>query len=86
MIESSFHRNNNTLFARYNNMLVDYWTPNNPTNAYPRPQANQERPENATTMEYFDGSYLKLRNLTLGYNVMRVAYSFQYILVYRNRP
>jgi TonB-linked SusC/RagA family outer membrane protein len=69
MIESSFHRNNNTLFARYNNMLVDYWTPNNPTNAYPRPQANQERPENATTMEYFDGSYLKLRNLTLGYNV-----------------
>lgn len=69
MIESSFHRNNNTLFARYNNMLVDYWTPNNPTNAFPRPQANQERPENATTMEYFDGSYLKLRNLTLGYNV-----------------
>jgi hypothetical protein len=69
MIESSFHRNNNTLFARYNNMLVDYWTPDNPTNAYPRPQANQERPENATTMEYFDGSYLKLRNLTLGYNV-----------------
>ena len=45
MIESSFHRNNNTLFARYNNMLVDYWTPDNPTNAYPRPQANQERPE-----------------------------------------
>ena len=69
MIESSFHRNNNTLFARYNNMLVDYWTPSNPTNAFPRPQANQERPENATTMEYFDGSYLKLRNLTLGYNV-----------------
>jgi len=69
MIESSFHRNNNTLFARYNNMLVDYWTPDNPTNAYPRPQANQERPENATTMEYFDGSYLKLRNLTLGYNL-----------------
>lgn len=69
MIESSFHRNNNTLFARYNNLLVDYWTPNNPTNAFPRPNAAQERPENATTMEYFDGSYLKLRNLTLGYDV-----------------
>ena len=69
MIRSRFHDSNNTLFARYNNIDVDYWTINNPTNAFPRPKQNQERPRNASTMSYFDGSYLKLRNVTLGYNI-----------------
>jgi TonB-linked SusC/RagA family outer membrane protein len=69
MISSQFHTSNNSLFGRYNNLSVDYWTPNNPTNEYPRPTISQERPENYTTMSYFDGSYVKLRNLTLGYNV-----------------
>ena len=68
LIRSNFHLGNNTLQARYNNLDVDYWTPSNPTNAYPRPQLNQERPENGSTLTYFDGSYLKLRNVTLGYN------------------
>ena len=68
MIRSNFHLGNNTLQSRYNNLDVDYWTPTNPTNAYPRPQLNQERPENGSTLTYFDGSYLKLRNVTLGYN------------------
>jgi len=68
MIQSNFHLGNNTLQSRYNNLDVDYWTPNNPTNAYPRPQLNQERPENGSTLTYFNGSYVKLRNVTLGYN------------------
>lgn len=49
-------------------MDVDYWTIDNPTNAYPRPNINQERPQKYTTLRYFDGSYIKLRNVTLGYN------------------
>ena len=67
-IDSRFHDNNNTLFARYNNLDVDYWTIDNPTNAYPRPNQNQERPRDDDTMRYFDGSFIKLRNVTLGYN------------------
>jgi len=67
-IRSRFHDSNNALFGRYNNLDVDYWTPNNPTNASPRPNENQERPRNGSTLTYFDGSYVKLRNLQLGYN------------------
>jgi len=67
MIESGFHTRNNSLFGRYNNLNVDYWTPSNPTNAYPRPTISSERPENNSTLAYFDGSYVKLRNVTLGY-------------------
>ncbi len=68
LIRSRFHDSNNALFGRYNNLDVDYWTPDNPTNAYPRPNENQERPKNSSTLSYFDGSYVKLRNLQLGYN------------------
>ncbi len=57
----------NGLFGRYNNLDVDYWTPNNPTNAFPRPNQNQESPTNASTLGYFDGSYTKIRNINLSY-------------------
>ncbi len=66
-IRSRFHDSNNTLFARYNNLNVDYWTPTNPTNAYPRPNQNQEFPRNGSSLSYFDGSYVKLRNVNIGY-------------------
>ncbi|MDW7694194.1 TonB-dependent receptor [Flammeovirgaceae bacterium SG7u.111] len=68
MINSNFHRGFNSLFARYNNLDVDYWTVDNPTNAYPRPNENQESPRDSDTMRYFDGSFVKLRNITMGYN------------------
>ncbi len=68
MIRSRFHDSNNSLFGRYNNLDVDYWTIDNPTNEAPRPNENQTSPKNGSTMTYFDGSYIKLRNLTLGYN------------------
>lgn len=67
MIRSRFHDSNNSLFARYNNLDVDYWTIDNPSNTAPRPNENQERPRDASAMSYFDGSYVKLRNLSLGY-------------------
>ncbi|RIW15874.1 TonB-dependent receptor [Algoriphagus lacus] len=67
MIRSAFHDNFNTLFGRYNNLAVDYWTPNNPTNAYPRPNQNQEFPKYSSSMSYFNGTFLKVRNINLGY-------------------
>jgi hypothetical protein len=67
-IFSNFHSGNNALFARYNNLDVDYWTIDNPTNEDPRPNLNQEFPRDGNTRGYFDGSFLKLRNVTLGYS------------------
>jgi len=49
---------------------VDYWTPDNPTNAYPAP--NKSRAKSDITMAslpYRDGSYLKIREITLGYTL-----------------
>ncbi len=69
MIRSRFHDQNNLLFGRYNNIAVDYWTPNNPTNDFPRPNQNQEFPRNNSSMTYFDGSFIKIRNINLGYNL-----------------
>lgn len=68
MIRSAFHDNFNLLFGRYNNLAVDYWTPNNPTNLYPRPNQNQEFPKYRTSMSYFDGTFIKVRNINFGYN------------------
>ncbi|SHM19634.1 TonB-dependent receptor [Chitinophaga sp. CF418] len=69
MVKSDFYSTFNTLFGRYNNLDVDYWTPTNHTNAFPRPNANQERPNNYNTLSYFDGDFIKIRNITLGYSL-----------------
>lgn len=68
-ITSNFHQGNNSLAGRYNNLDIDYWTPNNPTNEFPRPNVNQESPRYSSTLRYFDGSFLKVRNINIGYNV-----------------
>ena len=68
MINSNFHRGNNSLQGRYNNLDVDYWTPDNPGGRFPRPNIGNERAVDGDLLRYFDGSYVKLRNLTLGYN------------------
>ncbi len=69
MLRSRYHDSNNTLFGRYNNIKVDYWTPNNPTNEFPRPNQDQEFPKNNSSMTYFDASFLKLRNVNIGYTL-----------------
>jgi hypothetical protein len=66
-IISKFHQNSLTLQGRYNQIQVDYWTPNNPTNEFPRPNFNQEFPVYNTSFIYFDGSFVKVRNINFGY-------------------
>ena len=68
-LDSRFHSDQATMQARYNNLDVDYWTINNPTNDYPRPNRNQENPAFASTLRYKDGGFVKLRTITLGYNL-----------------
>lgn len=66
-ILSGFHRNQLQLAGRYQQIKVDYWTPNNPTNEFPRPKSNQEFPVYNSTLFYYDGSFIKLRNVNFGY-------------------
>ena len=67
LIASGFHQNNNALAGRYQQIKVDYWTPNNPTNEFPQPNKDQEFPVNNTSIIYFDGTFIKLRNINFGY-------------------
>ncbi len=61
----------NRLTGRGGNVDVDYWTPENPNVRYPKPGGLREgdNPKYSSTLAMFDGSYLKLRTITLGYNV-----------------
>jgi TonB-linked SusC/RagA family outer membrane protein len=69
MINSAFSNDQATMQSRYNNLRVDYWTIDNPTNAYPRPNKNQENITYGSTLRYMDGGFVKLRNVTLGYTL-----------------
>jgi TonB-linked SusC/RagA family outer membrane protein len=60
----------NNLNGRVNNIVVDYWTPQNTDAKYPRPfgaEVSGGRPKYASTLSYFDASYVKIRTITLGY-------------------
>jgi TonB-linked SusC/RagA family outer membrane protein len=66
----------NLLTARHNNVDVDYWTPENRDAKYPRPGGviSGDNPKYANTLGYFDGSYLKVRTISLGYNFTRTSW------------
>ena len=66
-ILSGFHQSTNALAGRYQQIKVDYWTPTNPTNEFPQPNKDQEFPVNNTALIFFDGSFVKLRNINFGY-------------------
>ena len=57
------------LAGRYNNVVVNYWTPRNPSNEYPRPNVDQEFPQYQEALRLRDGSHWRIRNITLGYEV-----------------
>ena len=71
MISSAAHTNGGTngLFGRYNNIDVDYWTPDNTGARYPRPNQNQEFPVYGDVLGYFSGDFVKVRSATLSYNL-----------------
>lgn len=46
---------------------ADYWTPTNPTNAYPRPN-NPNYITYASTLQYISGDFLKIKDITLAYS------------------
>lgn len=49
--------------------VCDYWTPENQGARYPQPNADssQDPYQANSSIDYYDGSYLKIKNITLGY-------------------
>ncbi|MEI9910885.1 MAG: TonB-dependent receptor [Bacteroidota bacterium] len=57
------------LQSRNNQLKVDYWTPANPTNKFPQPDAGLGGPQYGSTLSYVDGSFVKCRAINLGYDI-----------------
>lgn len=59
-----------SLQGRYAQRVLDYWMPDNPTNDYPAPNYNSASGDPyRSAMNYQDGSFIKLRNVSLGYTL-----------------
>ncbi|WP_183559973.1 SusC/RagA family TonB-linked outer membrane protein [Mucilaginibacter sp. SP1R1] len=55
--------------GRVNQWKVNYWTPTNPTNDFPAPDAANDKQIYASTLAYRDGSFVKMRSINLGYTI-----------------
>lgn len=82
VLVSSLHAANgylNMLTGRRGNVKVDYWTPENTSAKYPKPGGAQsgDNPKYGPTLGYFDASYFKVGQITLGYNFDRNASWFK---------
>ncbi len=57
--------------GRENSIERDYWTPNNATNDWPKVDPNRTRSgwSQATSLQYTDGSFIKIKDITLGYTL-----------------
>jgi hypothetical protein len=55
--------------SRVNQLKTDYWTRNNPTNAFPAPDAGTDRLLFGSTLGYQDGSFIKCRSINFGYEI-----------------
>lgn len=69
---STLHHSNgylNILTGRRGQVDVDYWTEENTNAKYPKPGGIQsgDNPKYGSTLGYFDASYWKVRNISLGY-------------------
>lgn len=85
-INSGIH--DTPLVGRYNEFDVNYWTPDNPANRHPQPTINREYPIYNDARHYYDGDFIKVRNVVLGYNVpsqlLQDALGVQALRVYAN--
>lgn len=62
--------------GRRNNIKIDYWTTDNTDAKYPKPGGimSSDNPKYASTLSYFDGSYMKIRTISLGYNLAQASW------------
>lgn len=57
--------------GRRNNVKIDYWTPENTDADFPNPEGpySGDNPTYASTLAYWDASYLKIHTISLGYTL-----------------
>ncbi|TDO22708.1 SusC/RagA family TonB-linked outer membrane protein [Pedobacter duraquae] len=53
--------------GRHNQPVIDYWTPENPGGYFPMPNS-QVQSANYSTLQYFDGSFIRAKSINVGYN------------------
>ena len=61
-----------SLQGKLNGIMVDYWTPSNPSNTFPRPAFNSNM-SHQQSLCYQDASYIRLRTLSLGYTLPKAT-------------
>ncbi|WP_324673647.1 TonB-dependent receptor [Hymenobacter sp. GOD-10R] len=74
MINAEFLGRYNTAGSGNGPAIIDYWTPENPTNDFPRPRkgttlSSYQGYTGYQALNFVEGSYFKLRTLTLGYTI-----------------
>ena len=64
----------NLLTGRRGQLDVDYWTPTNTGARYPKPGGllDSDNPRYLNTAARYNASYLKIRTITLGYNLHKI--------------
>ena len=67
-INDSFQAAYNGLAGRFNNISTNYWTPENQSGTDPRPSTNGLG-SYAGSRNYVDGSFVRVRDITLGYTL-----------------
>lgn len=67
-VNNGFVLGYSNLGGRYNNVDVPYWTPENPSNEFPRPNINGQG-NFFGALAYQDGSHVRIRDITLGYTL-----------------
>ncbi len=71
MVNSSFHSfSGNSWEGRYAHLNFNYWTPENPSNEIPKP-IQGSGVLYADALRYHDGSFVKIKNIVVGYDFAR---------------
>ena len=71
ILVSSLYADNgylNMLSGRRGQVNVDYWTPENTDAKYPKPDQGSDNRKYGSTLGYFDASYFRVGQISLGYN------------------
>lgn len=67
-LKSNANLKGGNLQGKLNAVKVNYWTPENASNEYPRPSWGKQAPYNSA-LGYQDASYFRFRTLTFGYTL-----------------
>ncbi|MGZ3756810.1 MAG: SusC/RagA family TonB-linked outer membrane protein [Mucilaginibacter sp.] len=54
--------------GRHNQPYIPYWTPATPNNPFPEPN-DLAQSQFQSTLQYFDGSFIRAKSINLGYNI-----------------